>query len=204
MSADPPRLRTLKSLGQHFLADKGIARRIVAAADVVPGDRVLEIGPGRGILTQQLLDAGASVTAVELDRGLYEALAQQYAGEPRLTLLHADALKTDPAVAGGNPPAGYKVVANLPYQVTTPLLFHFLEAIPPPSAIVVMIQKEVAERILATPGGKIYGVLSLGVQAQARAKMCFKVLPGAFRPPPKVTSAVVRVDPFPAATAPVP
>lgn len=196
----PPRLRTLKSLGQHFLSDKGIARRIVAAAEVADRDNVLEIGPGKGILTEQLLAAGAHVTAVELDRGLYEGLSERYAGEPRLTLHHADALKVDPAGTG----EGYKVVANLPYQVTTPLLFHFLEATPPPAAIVVMIQKEVADRILAEPGGKAYGVLSLGVRARARAALCFKVPPGAFRPPPRVTSAVIRVDPYPPGKAPVP
>ena len=195
-----PRLRTLKSLGQHFLSDKGIARRIVQAADVAEGDNVLEIGPGKGILTEQLLAAGAHVTAIELDRGLYEGLCDHYRDHPRVALHHADALKVDPAMAG----AGYKVVANLPYQVTTPLLFHFLEAAPTPACIVVMIQKEVADRILAGPGDKIYGVLSLGVQARASGAMCFKVPPGAFRPPPKVTSAVIRVNPYAPEQAPVP
>lgn len=184
------RLPPLKSLGQHFLSDPGIARRIVEAAHVGAGDTVLEIGPGRGILTRALLDTGATVTAVEIDRGLHDALAAEMADEDRLTLHHNDALRFDPGRLGEH----YKVVANLPYQVTTPLLFHLLEASPPPDLVVVMIQKEVADRIVAEPGSKTYGVLSLGVMARGEAKRCFTVPPGAFRPPPRVKSAVIRVD----------
>lgn len=187
------RLPQLKSLGQHFLSDPGIARRIVDAADVGPDDTVLEIGPGRGILTRALLTTGATVIAVEIDRGLHNALSKEMSGEARLTLHHIDALKFNPGTLGTGGKR-YKVVANLPYQVTTPLLFHLLEASPPPSCMVVMIQKEVADRIVAAPGSKTYGVLSLGVQARGEARRCFTVLPGAFRPPPKVKSAVIRVD----------
>jgi 16S rRNA (adenine1518-N6/adenine1519-N6)-dimethyltransferase len=186
----------LRSLGQHFLVDPGIARRIVARAEVAPGDSVLEVGPGRGILTQALLEAGARVVAVELDRGLFEALAERFSGAPRLTLHHGDALRFD--LAGV--PAPFKVVANLPYQVTTPLLFHLLAA--GPESLVVMVQREVAERMAAAPGTKAYGVLTLGVAARASVARCFAVPPGAFRPRPRVHSAVVRVVPHPAPPLP--
>jgi 16S rRNA (adenine1518-N6/adenine1519-N6)-dimethyltransferase len=191
---EPPRppLRPLRSLGQHFLVDRGIVRRIVEAARVGPDDTVLEIGPGRGILTEELLETGARVVAVEMDRGLHAALKERLGGEARLTLHHADALRFDP----GNLPAPYKVVANLPYQVTTPLLFRLLEACPAPALAVVMIQREVADRILATPGTKEYGVLTVGVKVRASAEACFPVPPGAFRPPPKVRSMVVRITPL--------
>ncbi len=188
---NPPRLRALKSLGQHFLVDKGIVRRIAAAAHVTRSDTVVEVGPGRAILTDALLETGAQVVALELDRGLHEALAERFADEPRLTLHHADAVRFNLEQVT----TPYKLVANLPYQITTPLLFHFLESPHPPAEIVVMMQLEVAQRILATPGGKTYGVLSLAVQARAHAEMCFTIPPGAFRPPPKVKSAVIRIVP---------
>jgi 16S rRNA (adenine1518-N6/adenine1519-N6)-dimethyltransferase len=194
LSADTPspRLRPLRSLGQHFLVDRGIVRRIVAAAGVGPDDTVLEIGPGRGILTEGLLQAGARVVAVEMDRGLHRALAERFRDAPRLTLHHGDALRFDL----GPMPAAYKVVANLPYQVTTPLLFHLLEARPAPAVAVLMVQREVADRLLAAPGTKAYGVLTLGVRARARCEACLAVPPGAFRPPPRVRSTVVRITPL--------
>lgn len=195
---EPPRLRPLRSLGQHFLVDHGIVRRIVAAAEVGPDDTVLEIGPGRGILTEGLLEAGARVVAVEMDRGLHRALTERLGGEDRLELHHGDALRFDPK----NLPAPYKVVANLPYQVTTPLLFRLLEAHPAPSTAVVMIQREVADRLVAAPGTKAYGVLTVGVRARARCEACFPVPPGAFRPPPKVRSMVVRITPLAAPLLP--
>lgn len=191
-------LRPLRSLGQHFLVDKGIARRIVAAAGVAPDDTVFEVGPGRGILTRALLEAGARVVAVEMDRGLHRALHEALGGETRLDLHHGDALRFDL----GALPAGYQVVANLPYGVTTPLLFHLLGARPHPKSITVMLQREVAERLLAGPGTKDYGVLTVGVRVRARAERCFAVPPGAFRPPPKVRSAVVRIVPLAAPRVP--
>jgi len=187
----PENLRTLKSLGQHFLVDKGIVRRIADAGEVKNGDTVVEVGPGRAILTEALLEKGAQVIALELDRGLFAELSERFADDPRITLHHTDALK----FAMDGVPTPYKVVANLPYQITTPLLFHFLESVPLPSEIVVMIQYEVAQRILAQPGTKEYGVLTLGVQVRAEASRCFTVPPGAFRPPPKVKSAVIRITP---------
>ncbi|MFQ5509860.1 MAG: 16S rRNA (adenine(1518)-N(6)/adenine(1519)-N(6))-dimethyltransferase RsmA [Leptospirillia bacterium] len=188
----PPHLRALKSLGQHFLVDKGIVRRIVEAAQVQPGEHVLEIGPGRGILTDSLLEAGARVTAIELDRGMHAQLTERYRDTPDLTLIHADALRFDLSEL----PRPFKVVANLPYQVTTPLLFHLLEATPPPECMVVMIQREVADRLLAEAGTKAYGVLTLGMAIRADVSRCFGVPPGAFRPPPKVSSSVMRIDPL--------
>jgi len=193
-----PPLRPLRSLGQHFLVDRGIIRRIVAAAAVGPDDTVLEIGPGRGILTEGLLGAGARVVAVEMDRGLHAALEERLGGEERLMLHHGDALRFDLSAL----PAPYKVVANLPYQVTTPLLFRLLEAHPAPAVAVVMIQREVADRLLAAPGTKEYGVLTVGVRARATAEACFPVPPGAFRPPPKVRSMVVRITPLAAPVVP--
>ncbi len=195
---DSGTIRTLKSLGQHFLADKGMAARIVDGADVGPDDTVLEIGPGRGILTDILLSRAKRVVAIELDRGLHGLLEERFADEPRLTLHHRDALKFDPATIG----EPYKLVANLPYQVTTPLLFHLLESTPPPDCMVVMIQEEVAHRILAQPGTREYGVLTLGVALRAGAKKVMTVKPGAFSPPPKVRSTVIRLTPL--ASPPLP
>ncbi len=184
----PPR----KALGQHFLHDRTAIARIVEGAGVRPGDRVLEIGPGTGALTRALLDAGARVWAVEADPRMTAYLEAR--GWERLHVIQGDALRADyPALAreaGGR----FRLVANLPYNISGPLLARLLEQRTAFTSMTVMLQREVAERLLAPPGGRARGVLSVLAQAFCRVRPVLRVRPGAFRPPPKVESQVVRLD----------
>jgi 16S rRNA (adenine1518-N6/adenine1519-N6)-dimethyltransferase len=183
-------------MSQNFLVDPEVLEAILAEAAPEPGGRVLEIGPGLGILTRGLLDAGAAVTAVELDRGLAAFLADDLAdaiGAGRLTLIQGDALDED-LTELVEPP--YDVVANLPYHITSPILHAFLGATPRPRRMVLMVQREVAERIAAPPGKMSY--LSVFVQYHARVRVAFVVPPEAFEPEPAVDSAVIVVEPYPA------
>lgn len=182
-----------KRFGQHFLSDVSLLDRIVAAAGVCAGAPVLEIGPGPGTLTSRLLSAGARVTAVEIDRDAAGFLRRQLP-DSALTLVEADALSVDFAALGVG--AGWCVAANLPYNVGTQILFRLLEHEPPFERLAVMLQREVAERIVAEPGTKAYGALTLQIAALARATVAFRVKPGAFTPPPKVDSAVVVLVPW--------
>ena len=182
-------LRPRKGLSQSFLTDVGVTRQIAAAADIGTDDEVLEVGPGLGILTQQLARRARRVVAFELDRDLAAAL-------PRLVpanveIVQGDALKLDPAdhFAGS-----YKLVANLPYQITSPFLFRYLGLQPGPFVLVLMIQREVAERIAARPGDLSY--LAVAVQSAAMPRIVRLVPAGAFYPRPKVESAVIRLDPL--------
>jgi 16S rRNA (adenine1518-N6/adenine1519-N6)-dimethyltransferase len=179
-----------KRFGQHFLAEPVHVERMVTLAGVRGGDRVLEVGPGLGILTDALLARGAVLTAIELDRDLVVWLRTRY---PTLDLVEGDA--TTVALP---PLAGAKVVANLPYNAGTRILLRLLVE-GPPDVLVVMLQKEVAERIVAAPGDRERGSLSLAVQARARARIAWDVPAGAFYPPPKVTSSVLHVVPHPEA-----
>ncbi len=183
-------LHTSKRLGQNFLVDETVVDRIVAAAGVTPGDAVLEIGPGIGTLTQGLAEAGAKVVAVELDRRLVEVLADTLAGYDNVRVVHGDILKTD--ISREMATASFKVVANLPYYITTPILMAILEQRLPVSVLVTMVQKEVAERMVAAPGGKDYGALSVAVQYYTAPEIAFHVPPQAFIPAPAVDSAVIR------------
>lgn len=183
-------LHASKRLGQNFLVDETVVDRIVAAAGVTPGDAVLEIGPGIGTLTQGLLEAGAKVVAVELDRRLVEVLADTLAGYDAVRVVHGDILKTD--ISREMATAPFKVVANLPYYITTPILMGILEQRLPVSVLVTMVQKEVAERMVAAPGGKDYGALSVAVQYYTAPEIAFLVPPQAFIPAPAVESAVIR------------
>lgn len=182
-----------KSLGQNFLIEPAIANRIVAAADLAPSDIVLEIGPGPGMLTERLAGAAAHVVAAEIDRQMVGLLHAELGDVVNLTIVRADILESDPgalAAQGGNGP--YKVVANLPYYITSPVLRHLLEAERPPVLAVLMVQKEVAERICARPGEM--SILAVSVQFYARPTLLFAVPAGAFHPRPKVESAVLRLD----------
>ena len=185
----PPPIR--KSLGQHFLTDPRILARIADAVALGPDETVVEIGPGRGSLTSALLARAARVVAIEIDRKLVELLREKYAHEPRLTIVEADVLDVNLGeVAGGE----YALAGNVPYYITTPILF---KALQPPRALrsVLLVQREVAARMSAEPGADDYGALSVNVQAIARVEMLFRIPAGAFTPPPRVESAVVRVTP---------
>ena len=183
-------IRMSKKLGQNFLIDEHVVNNIVAAAGIQPGDAVLEIGPGIGTLTQGLAEAGANVTAVEIDRRLLEVLSKTLEGYENIRVVHGDILRIDIAETMGVPK--YKVVANLPYYITTPIIMGLLEAHMPIDVLVTMVQKEVAQRMVATPGTKDYGSLSVAVQYYTKAEIMFIVKPDSFIPPPSVESAVIR------------
>ena len=183
-----------KSLGQHFLNDKRILQRIVDALELSNGETVVEIGPGRGSLTELLVPRAGRLVLVEYDRMLAANLRERYAAIPHVTLIEADVLTVSLAAAAGGTP--FKLVGNVPYYITTPILFHGLAA-PRPERAVYLVQREVADRIVAVPGSSEYGALSVNVQGFARAQSLFRVAAGSFLPPPKVESAVVRVDPRP-------
>ncbi len=208
-------LRARPSLSQNFLADPEVLEAILAEADPHPGDRVVEIGPGLGILTGALLDAGASVTAIELDRGLAAYLRKRFSaalargatrpehgdaagGAGSLTLIEGDALDED-LVNLAPPP--YDVIANIPYHITSPILHALLGAAPRPRRIVLMVQREVADRIAAPPGRMSY--LSVFVQYHAQVRVAFRVPPEAFEPAPAVASAVIVLEPRPDAERPL-
>jgi 16S rRNA (adenine1518-N6/adenine1519-N6)-dimethyltransferase len=188
-------VRAKKSLGQNFLVEPALQRRIVDALDPGPGDEVLEIGPGTGALTRHLAGQVRRLVAIELDDRLVEALRREFATTPGVEIRHANAL--DLELAGlTEDPANLKVVGNIPYNITSPLIFWLLEQPARPAHIVLMIQKEVAERITAEPGTKAYGALSVGVRTVATVERLFTVSRGAFRPIPGVDSAVIRISPL--------
>ncbi len=187
-------LRARHALSQNFLADPDVLEAILAEAGPTPGRRVLEIGPGLGLLTGGLLAAGAKVTAVELDAGLAAFLRDRLTGpleSGQLRLIEGDALDQD--LVGLVPPP-YDVVANLPYHITSPILHALLGTPPRPERLVLMVQREVAERIAAPPGKMSY--LSVFVQYHARVRIAFTVRPDAFEPAPAVASAVIVVEPY--------
>lgn len=182
-------LHASRRLGQNFLISPGVVRAVVEAAEIENGDHVLEIGPGIGTLTQGLLEAGAHVTAVELDKKLPAVLAETLRGYENLNVVQGDILKTDVSALMGNQP--FKVAANLPYYITTPILLSLLEQKLPVTHIVTMVQKEVAERMTASPGGKNYGALSVAVQYHTKPEIVLDVPPSCFFPAPEVDSAVI-------------
>lgn len=182
-------LHLRKGLGQNFLVDAQVLADIVDAAALHTGEAVLEVGPGIGTLTQALAETGAAVTAVELDERLVAVLHQTLAGYDNVRIIHGDVLRW-PISREINGP--FKVVANLPYYITTPVLMHFLTGTLPVTVLVAMVQKEVAARMAAAPGGKDYGALSVAVQYHAVPTVVRTVPARAFLPPPAVESAVVR------------
>lgn len=184
------RIKPTRSMGQNFLTSTETVERIVDIAGVQPNDLVIEIGPGMGILTRQLLVAGARVVGVELDRELAEFLQRELGSIDRFSLIEQDARYLDPeSVAKGEP---YQVVANLPYSVATLIIRSFMESQAPPSRMTVMVQKEVAERMTAAPGEM--SLLGLATSLYADAHIAMIVPPDVFLPPPKVESAVVVLD----------
>jgi len=192
-----------KRFGQHFLHDPGILARIVAAISPRPGERLVEIGPGEGALTLPLLRAAEKLTAIELDRDLIEPLRSKAQGIGELTIISADALTVDfTALVQGSPMPRLRIVGNLPYNISTPILFHCLEHAHVIEDMHFMLQKEVVERMAAPPGSKTYGRLSVMLQLRCTVEPLLRVPPGAFRPPPKVDSAVVRLVPLPATQLP--
>ncbi|MCU0507857.1 MAG: 16S rRNA (adenine(1518)-N(6)/adenine(1519)-N(6))-dimethyltransferase RsmA [Anaerolineae bacterium] len=183
-------IRPKKGLGQNFLVDPAHRARIVYAADLTRGDTVLEVGPGPGVLTELLAEQAGRVVAVELDDRLIPFLRERFAGQPHVSIVHADILETNPAeLTEGRP---YKVVANLPYYITSAVIRHLLESNPAPDVLVLTVQREVAERMVAQPPEM--SLLALGTQFYATGKIVARIPAGAFYPVPKVESAVVRLD----------
>lgn len=184
-------LRASKRLGQNFLIDAEVVKKIVDAAEIAEGEEILEIGPGIGTLTQGLLEAGAKVTAVEIDKKLPAVLAETLAGYENFKLIQGDILKVNlQEIFSGS----FKVVANLPYYITTQILLSLLEKKLPVTKIVTMVQKEVAERMTAAPNSKTYGAMTVAVQFRSDVKIAFDVLPSSFLPRPEITSSVVVCD----------
>ncbi|HEY0333813.1 MAG TPA: 16S rRNA (adenine(1518)-N(6)/adenine(1519)-N(6))-dimethyltransferase RsmA [Stenotrophomonas sp.] len=182
-----------KSLGQHFLADRYYIDRIVQAVDPRPGERLVEIGPGQGAITLPLLRRHGELTVIEFDRDLIAPLTAATAPLGELTIIHRDVLKVDfTALAAGGK---LRLVGNLPYNISSPILFHALEHAGAIADMHFMLQKEVVDRMAAGPGSKVYGRLSVMLQASCEVHSLFVVPPGAFRPPPKVDSAVARLIP---------
>ena len=183
-------IKMSKKLGQNFLIKRGIVDEIVHAAELTVGEPVLEVGPGIGTLTQGLAQSGADVTAIELDRRLLEVLDTTLASYDNVRIIHGDVLKLDvPTIMNQKP---FKVVANLPYYITTPIIMSLLESKLPIERLVVMVQKEVALRMVAKPGTKDYGALSVAVQYYTEPDIVLDVPPKSFLPAPAVTSSVIR------------
>lgn len=183
------KLRADKKLGQNFLIDEDVVRRIVEAAELSADDTVLEVGPGIGTLTQGLAESGAEVVAVELDKRLLPVLATTLDGYDNVRVVNGDILQVDimQTVAA----SVFKVCANLPYYITTPIIFALLEKRLPMERLVAMVQKEVAERMAAKPGGREYGALSVAIQYYTEPEIAFTVPPSSFIPAPAVDSAVI-------------
>jgi 16S rRNA (adenine1518-N6/adenine1519-N6)-dimethyltransferase len=194
-------LKARRSLSQNFLVDPNLQQKIVDALEAEPADTVLEVGPGHGELSAHLVGRVARLVLVEKDDQLAEALAVRWSGRDDVEVVHGDALEADLAGRVASP---YRVLSNLPYGITTPLLFRFLALAPAPVRIVVTVQKEVGERIVAGPGSRDFGSLSVGVQTRAEARIAFPVSRNAFRPVPDVESVTVVLDPDPERIAALP
>lgn len=186
-------MRARKRFGQHFLHDRIVIDRIVAAIAPAPDDAIVEIGPGRGVLTRALLDAGATLDAIEIDRDLVVHLRETFGAGARVRVHGGDALSYDFGALAQERARPLRVVGNLPYNVSTPLLFHLLESPGALRDLHVMLQKEVVDRMAAGPCDEDYGRLSVMLAPWTRVEKLFDVGPGAFSPPPKVWSSVARL-----------
>lgn len=187
--------RARKQFGQNFLVDEQVVREILAITDPRPGQRIVEIGAGLGALTAGLLAGGAELVAIEVDRDLLPRLERRFGAEPRFTLLAQDALQVDLRALAGD--GRLRVVGNLPYNISSPLLFHLLDAMDVLDDATVMLQHEVAARLAAAPRCADYGRLSVATQACCRVDLVLAVPPESFEPMPKVESSVVRLTPLP-------
>lgn len=183
--------RPRKRFGQHFLTDRRSLERIVEALDPQPDDTVVEIGPGRGALTSLLAARCRRLIAIEIDRDLVRLLQEQFQDRPGVEIVDGDALETDWATLAGG---AFLLAGNLPYYITTPLIFRILEH-PMPQRAVLLVQREVAERLVAAPGSGDYGALTVNVQVAVTVRMISRVTAGAFNPKPKVDSAIVLLSP---------
>ncbi len=183
-----------KRFGQNFLHDPTVIGRIVSTINPQPGDAIVEIGPGPGALTQPVLKQAGKLKAIELDREVIPKLRMFCLGDGELEIIEADALKID-FRQFANGPRSLRVIGNLPYNISTPLLFHLFEQVEVIRDMHFMLQKEVVDRLVAVPGTKDYGRLSIMAQYYANPELMFLVRPGAFNPPPKVDSAIVRLLP---------
>lgn len=191
------KIKAIKSLGQNFLINPAIAKKIVEATNINHDDVVVEVGAGSGNLTLAITEKTERVLAVELDERLVEILKKRFEDQPQLTVITGDALKLNfdeevNRIYGSN---SYKIVANIPYYITTPLLFHFLEDMKNWLILTVMVQKEVAERILSPAGSKAYGAITAAIALSYEVKLVCKVSSGSFYPRPEVDSAVIQVLP---------
>lgn len=189
-------LQAKKSLGQNFLTNPAVINSIVTTAEIALGDQVIEVGPGIGALTEQILAQGAKLLAYEIDGKLIEVLTNELPADAQIKILHQDVLQTDfnkDFEGYFDPTKPVKVVANLPYYITTPIIFRFLESGIPLESLTVMMQKEVADRIEAQPGKKDFGPLSIAVQLDMESHIALNVPPSSFTPAPKVDSAVVQI-----------
>ncbi|MDZ4742592.1 MAG: 16S rRNA (adenine(1518)-N(6)/adenine(1519)-N(6))-dimethyltransferase RsmA [Verrucomicrobiota bacterium] len=186
-------LRATKTRGQNFLLDEGVLTQIAQAAQIIPGERLIEVGPGFGTLTDSLLAQNAPVTTIELDRGLAGYLRQKYADRPELELIEGDALELLPAQFVRYP--GARFVANIPYNITTPILEILCQTTPPPQTVILTVQKELAERLSAKPRTKAYGAMTVMIQWRFRVEYLFTLKGAQFFPAPDVDSAVIRLSP---------
>lgn len=186
-------IRLTKSLGQNFLTDINILKKIADAGDLTQDDLVLEVGPGIGALTVVMARKAGRVIAVEIDKNLMPALSYTTSSFKNITIINDDILKVDVKALINNWKGPVKVISNLPYYVTTPVIMMFLEESLPAERMVIMVQKEVAQRISAAPGTKDYGALSVGIQAAGDARLLFNVSRNCFVPKPEVDSSVVRI-----------
>ena len=191
---NPLNHRPRKRFGQNFLHDPVVIDKIISAIHPQPSDTLVEIGPGQGAITLPLLQAGGRLTVIELDRDLVEPLQRRCSGQGDLQVHNSDALEFDFCAIA--PASGLRVVGNLPYNISTPLLFHLLDQHRCISDMHFMLQKEVVDRMAARPGNGQYGRLSVMLQYRCRVTPLFNIGPGAFRPPPRVTSAFVRLEPY--------
>ena len=195
--------RPRKRFGQHFLHEQRVIGKILAAIAPQAGEFLVEIGPGLGAISLPLLERCGTLTAIELDRDVIPELQAAAAGKGELHIIQADALKTD--IAALAPPGGkLRLVGNLPYNISTPLLFHFLEHAEHVADMHFMLQKEVVDRMAADPGGKEYGRLTVMLAARCTVQPLFNIGSGAFRPPPKVESSFVRLVPYAVPPFPIP